>query len=447
MKDRRAHVSGALALTIAFGAGVGSWSASHPSLSPLSVEARRATRVLERVTAETLPSILATKDELLARSVQLSITSDSGGHVIATWKVSLEDHPSWIVYEDTRSDRVTATVSVERIRQHLISYPIAGLAPVVSCPILREWTDPQGVIRAETGCAAREGYEVDTLALARLVANALLQSTPQVTMDIPAVQPKILASGGSGRLIQQDLVLLVTGHSNFKGSGGGRKANVRKALDEHLNNVIVPAGAVFSFNKVLGDRVSISRGWHMALTIFNGNELKPAPGGGICQASTTLYRAALRAGFPIVKQKNHSLYVTYYEQYGVGQDATIFMGSQDLQFLNDSPGPLLIQSGHDGDEAFVRIFGIDDHRSVTLSGPYFASTPVDEGSFNKKLRSNEIGWKRIVQMVGKEPVSEVTVARYQNIPKSLAKRSPLLTVQVRGTQDVALLTTVAAETR
>jgi vancomycin resistance protein YoaR len=92
---------------------------------------------------------------------------------------------------------------------------------------------------------------------------------------------------------------LSTGRSNFKGSGAGRKSNVRKALNERVNNIFVPAGAVFSFNDTLGT-VSTGNGWQMALTIFDGVDLRPAPGGGICQASTTVYRAALAAGFPIM---------------------------------------------------------------------------------------------------------------------------------------------------
>jgi vancomycin resistance protein YoaR len=190
-----------------------------------------------------------------------------------------------------------------------------------------------------------------------------------------------------------------------------------------MHNVLVPAGEIFSYNDALGNAGSLADGWKMALTIFEGVNLRPAPGGGVCQVSTTIFRAALRAGLPIVEQKNHSLYVSYYEAYGVGQDATVYPGKQDFRFKNDTGHPILLQSYNEGDDAYVNIYGIDDGRAVTVKGPYFAATtPEEVKNQDKKLRANEIGWVRSVQSADGTATDDVFVARYNAIPKSLPKK-------------------------
>ena len=118
----------------------------------------------------------------------------------------------------------------------------------------------------------------------------------------------------------------------------------------------------------------------------------------------------------------------------VMQEATVFPGQQDLEFVNDTGNPLLIQSWSDGDEAFVNILGVPDGRETVLSGPYFASNAPEDVLVNgRKMRKNEIVWLRSVKMEGMTaaPEQELRVARYQSIPKSLPARSELTTVRNR----------------
>jgi hypothetical protein len=332
----------------------------------------------------------------------------------------LSDHPSWVVFSKAQDGRNDATISVQKIEEELRASP-ATLPVSHPCTILSSWTDEQGVPRVQTDCIAGPGFAYDFHTLAQVMALALSTGTGTVRADavVREVSPTMIAADGS-----QPLTLLGVGRSTFQGSGVGRKANVRKGLNERLNNVWVPAGSTFSFNAVLGPKITAAAGWQMALTIFNGWELRSAPGGGICQVSTTLYRAVLLAGLPIVKQKSHSLFVTYYEAHGVGQDATVYPGEQDFEFLNDTGNPLLIQSWTEGDEATVNILGIPDGRETVLTGPYFASTAPEGLLVNgRKMRKNEIVWLRSVKKgAAAAPVQEVRVSQYQALPKSLPKR-------------------------
>ncbi len=365
---------------------------------------------------------------MLERSVHVSFVAAPGATPLSVLDLSLKDHPLWITF-DVQNGEGKAVIDAERVKQYLISYPPQGIPAPQSCILLSTETDEHGVVRATTDCTAKSGYVYDQTVLAADIKEAFETGSTTVENVLTFV-PAVITNPSNGSATP--MKLLSTGHSTFAGSGIPRKSNVRKALNERVHNIIVPTDAVFSFNDTLGT-VSVSRGWQMALTIFEGTNLRPAPGGGICQASTTTYRAALAAGFPIVEQKNHSLYVTYYEKFGVGQDATIFPGKQDLKFKNDTGSPLLIQAYNDGDEAYVQIYGSDDARSVELSGPYFGKTaPKDLLENGKILKNNEIGWVRTVTMDGAEPKREVFIARYKALPKSLSSKWELTTVMTRG---------------
>ena len=154
--------------------------------------------------------------------------------------------------------------------------------------------------------------------------------------------------------------------------------------------------------------------------IKNGKDLVPIAGGGICQVATTVYRAALNAGLPVTERASHSLYVSYYEKYGVGIDATIFPHSQDLTFVNDTGNYLLVQAYSREFEAAVHVYGHSDGRAVTLRGPYFstsASSVMEQ--LQRTLRNNEIAWLQTVRSVDGSEATNVIFSRYLEIPRRL----------------------------
>ncbi len=403
---------------------------AQASIRPVEVASVSVDRT---ISMDALSSAIQQRKELLKRRAILSLRTASGSPVVGTWGVMLSDHPSWLEYATAGDGHVFVSISTARIEETLRATPLSELPGAHPCAVTSTFTDKQGVNRVTTDCTAGSGYSYDVHELAEAMTNALSSGTIRADFFVRETPPTVVTASG------QTLTLLASGRSTFKGSGAGRKANVRKGLNERLNNVWVPAETTFSFNAVLGSSISTAAGWQMALTIFNGKDLIAAPGGGICQVSTTLYRAALLAGFPIVKQKNHSLYVTYYEAHGVGQDATVFPGQQDFQFQNDTGNPLLIQSFTEGDEATVNIYGIPDGRETVITGPYFASTAPEDLLVNgRKMKKNEIVWVRTVKKgLSAAPEQELRVARYQAIPKSLAKKWEVTTVRNRPGEAVA----------
>lgn len=163
--------------------------------------------------------------------------------------------------------------------------------------------------------------------------------------------------------------LLGRGSSKFKGSISSRIYNIGLAASK-LKGVLVPPGSVFSFNEILGD-VSSFTGYKQAYIIKDGRTVL-GDGGGVCQVSTTLFRALLNAGLPIVERRAHSYRVSYYEQdSSPGLDATVFAPTTDLKFKNDTPGHLLIQPQFDSKKQTLvfEIYGTNDGRVAKISKP------------------------------------------------------------------------------
>ena len=159
-------------------------------------------------------------------------------------------------------------------------------------------------------------------------------------------------------------VLLARGESDFSGSSKSRVHNISVG-SKKFTGILVKPGENFSFNKFL-DNVDASSGYLPELVIKNGT-LIPEYGGGLCQVSTTLFRAVALAGLPILERHPHSLPVRYYNPQGF--DATIYPGVSDLKFKNDTPAYILIQSEIIGSKIYFEIYGTDDSRKITLDGP------------------------------------------------------------------------------
>jgi vancomycin resistance protein YoaR len=164
-----------------------------------------------------------------------------------------------------------------------------------------------------------------------------------VMLPVETIHPLISTNSVNSFGIRE---LIGRGYSEFTGSIAGRIHNVALAASR-LNGVLIKPGDVFSFNTVLGD-ISAATGYQSAYIIKEGRTVL-GDGGGVCQVSSTLFRAALDAGLPIIERHAHAYRVHYYEEggYKPGLDATVFAPSVDLKFKNDTPTYILIQARTD----------------------------------------------------------------------------------------------------
>jgi hypothetical protein len=113
----------------------------------------------------------------------------------------------------------------------------------------------------------------------------------------------------------------------------------------------VPAGAEISFNKIVGPRTE-SRGYREAQIIVDG-EYVDGIGGGVCQASTTLFNALVRAGLNITESHNHTLKSHYVP---LGCDAMV-SSRCDLRFINNSGSPVYFETEVKDNRIYVTIYG------------------------------------------------------------------------------------------
>ncbi len=197
-------------------------------------------------------------------------------------------------------------------------------------------------------------------------------------LDYDVVEPEIKSEDANKLGIK---TLIGEGKSNFKGSTKSRIHNIQVATSR-FDGLLIKPGEEFSFVKNLGE-VDGEHGYKPELVIKN-NVTKPEFGGGICQVSTTVFRAAVYSGLKITARKNHAYPVHYYNPQGF--DATIYIPRPDLRFVNNTPGYILIQADIDlkGKNLTFKFYGTDDGRKTEVDGPHILSREPD-GSMKTTL--------------------------------------------------------------
>lgn len=189
------------------------------------------------------------------------------------------------------------------------------------------------------------------------------QSTSIIVTD-KIIEPEVTLSSINDFGIEEEIG---SGVSDFSGSIAGRIHNLTLA-SSRLNGVLIQKGEIFSFNQMVGD-ISAQTGYKPAYIIQAGRTVL-GDGGGVCQVSTTLFRAALNAGLPIVERVAHAYRVHYYEQDSQpGFDATVFNPSTDLKIKNDTDNGILIQTVIDSphNKLTFTLYGKKDGRVAQIS--------------------------------------------------------------------------------
>lgn len=183
--------------------------------------------------------------------------------------------------------------------------------------------------------------------------------------------------------------LIGEGHSNFRGSPKNRIFNINVATSRY-NGVLIKPGEEFSFVKILGP-VDGEHGYLPELVIKK-DKTEPEFGGGICQVSTTAFRAAIYSGLKITARRNHAYPVQYYNPQGM--DATVYVPKPDLRFINNTPGYILIQTKIEGTELVFQFYGTDDGRKTNVTGPTITERNPNgslKATFTQEVRDKDGG--------------------------------------------------------
>lgn len=191
------------------------------------------------------------------------------------------------------------------------------------------------------------GKEVDLEKLKQDI-NTAFQTSLQVVVDIPVIEsgPDVTVES-----LKKDISLRSTFETSIATSKADRKHNVKRALNS-FNGMVIQAGEEVSFNTITGSRTA-ENGYKKANVILNGVYVE-GTGGGVCQASTTLYNALILADLEILEVNPHSLPPSYVP---LAFDAMVSEGYSDLIFKNNTDKPIYIRTYGDDKTVGVEIYG------------------------------------------------------------------------------------------
>lgn len=302
----------------------------------------------------------------------------------------------------TKIDAYRFGVAIDPILSYnsdLLDQTVSEISTSIDAPVVEPKFRLSGgrVAEFQHGAAGRV---VDRSLLAKRVVAAVFSEGPEPTADIPVVIREPQATPGQKTAESMGIwQLLGRGISTYRGSIPSRKHNVALTSSK-IDGTLVAPGAVFSFNETLGD-VSQETGFQQAYVINEGRTIL-GDGGGVCQDSTTLFRAVLNAGLPVIERRAHSYRVGYYEQNSPpGFDATVYAPGTDFKFQNDTPAYLLIQAKADqgASTLTVELWGTGDGRVASVTKPAVTDVvapPPDLYQDDPSLRSGQVkqvDWK------------------------------------------------------
>lgn len=163
----------------------------------------------------------------------------------------------------------------------------------------------------------------------------------------------------------------------------GRSTNIRLAT-EAIDGTVLQPGETFSLNGVVGRRTA-AKGYQTAIIFQNGKQVEGL-GGGVCQVSSTVYGAVLYADLQVTERSSHQFQVSYTP---VSQDAAVYYGSQDFQFVNDTDNPIKIAASASNGSLTVTIYGTKTtEKKVTLSSKSSVSGKYKYASLYKTVTEN-----------------------------------------------------------
>ena len=215
---------------------------------------------------------------------------------------------------------------------------------------------------------SQEGYALDVPQAVAMANAQAVTGDHVVSLPVTVMRPDVAVENMSQMGIRE---LIAEATTNFKGSSAARVHNIQVAASRFEGVVIAP-GEEFSFNHYLGE-VSAATGYEESQIIW-GDRTAIGIGGGVCQVSTTAFRAAFWAGLPILERYNHGYRVSWYEP-PLGMDATVYAPNVDFRFKNDLSSYILIKTETNVEDTTVtfQFYGTDPKRVVEMSGPVSAN--------------------------------------------------------------------------
>jgi vancomycin resistance protein YoaR len=312
----------------------------------------------------------AKANALLSQPLILLGEGLDGTQRLAIDPVTIRD---WLTFSPTLSEKGEVELGVQIDRDQVVAH-LQGMAEYLDQPARDASLDfdtETGQVIVLSPSQAGQKVEVETAAdaiVAALVGDSSNQQGAvqgEVNLPISIVEPKV--SSDSNKIAEMGIVELVSkGTTRFKGSAAERVHNIVTGADK-FRGVVIPPDEEFSFNRYVGE-ITAANGFVEGL-IIGAERTATGVGGGICQVSTTVFRAAFNGGFPITERYAHGYVVSWYGEPGL--DATIFTPTVDFRFRNDTGHFLLVKPEVDtaAGEITFSLYGTRPDRLVESDPP------------------------------------------------------------------------------
>jgi vancomycin resistance protein YoaR len=308
-----------------------------------------------------------------AISSPLVLTFAAAGEAERRWTLEPAVVANWISIEQVSAVPAPQGQAEEGSKAHLVVNVDPGKAKEflagLSNQINLEPRDARFDFDPRTGVltvtqTSQEGRVLDVDEATRRVVVQLFTPQREVSLPVKVTRPKVPMEHPENLGIKE---LVSEATTVFKGSAAERVHNIQVAAAK-FNGIVVPPGEIFSFGEHLGE-VNAANGFEDSLIIW-GDRTAVGLGGGICQVSTTAFRAAFWGGYEIVERWAHGYRVSWYEP-PVGMDATVYTPQVDFKFRNDTATYLLIQTATDLQTGTVtfRFYGTKPNRTVEMKEP------------------------------------------------------------------------------
>ena len=295
------------------------------------------------------------------------------------FKLDFSDNVAYLVRTAKKGEALTATVRLEW----------AGMEEELNSLCNRFAVEAEDA--ALTFSAAgfsytteKYGTACDYAGLIKEVAAALAAGKTEATLRTYPFAPKVTKGDLKARTR-----LLASFTTKFDTSNAARCHNIALAAS-NIAGTVIEAGGEFSFNGVVGKRTK--ENGFMEAAVIQGGEFVQGVGGGVCQASTTLMNAALRAGMQISESHPHSLSVGYVPP---SLDAMVSEYS-DLKFINPYSVPVYVQAHAGGGRVTFSLYGLPDGRRYAVESKVLLKVDpppekVVEGEEDLVLRAEKQG--------------------------------------------------------
>ena len=330
------------------------------------------------VVQETPPTIMEVGNqaelarEILSEPLVLVDPADGGSN----WSISPEELAAMLAVRrveeiDTGNDGYQIDVNTEAFSVFLNSLaPSLSISSVNARFIFNDDTRQLDLLEP-----AVIGRQLDIDTSTSIINERLKAGAHEIPLQFAVVNPAVTDDSTGEELGITELVHQET--SYFYGSDAARVQNIETASAQ-FHGLLIPPGTTFSMADALGN-VSLENGYAEALIIY-GDQTIQGVGGGVCQVSTTLFRAAFFAGFPIEERHAHAYRVGYYEMRRdgtkdpnlAGLDATVYVPIVDLKFTNDTEHWLLMETYMGNYDSLTwKFYSTSDGRTVNweTTGP------------------------------------------------------------------------------